>query len=198
MKWPAAIIVAAVIATGCATMSQPVDFFTLSAAANLQPLGGGAEERPELSIGVGPAQFPEYLDRPQLVQRNTANRLEVDEFRRWGGSLQDDFLRVLGENLSVLLGTSRIAIYPEAEQFALRYRVVLGVQQFERIPDGRVLLSVRWAVLDPRTERALLVRQSRLPQPVTGPGYDGVIAAKNTALAELSREVARAIATLER
>jgi len=33
-----------------------------------------------LAIGVGPVEFPKFLDRPQIVTRKSQHRVEVSEF----------------------------------------------------------------------------------------------------------------------
>ncbi|MBS1201851.1 MAG: hypothetical protein H6R22_360, partial [Chromatiaceae bacterium] len=105
---------------GCAS-SPPSSFYTLSplpAAQGRASLADGA-----IGIGLGPVTFPVFLDRPQIVTRDPANRLALDEFHRWGGTLQDDFLRVWSENLSHLVGTSRIVIFPSEVRYPLDFRV---------------------------------------------------------------------------
>ena len=68
------------------------------------------------------------------MTRSGENRLVYDESHRWGGSLEQDFLRVLGENLALLLNTERVAVYPIDPTFPIAYRVALDVQQFDGRP----------------------------------------------------------------
>ena len=68
----------------------------------MQPISKG------LTIGVGPIRFPDYLDRPGIVTRSSGNTIEIAEFDLWAGSLKDDFMRILAENLSILLGTEKM------------------------------------------------------------------------------------------
>lgn len=183
---------------GCAGKSPPAEFYTLNAITRAEvrvPADPGQEG---IAIAVGPAAFPEFLDRPQIVTRTGPHKLEVDEVHRWGGSLQGDFIRVLGENLSILLGTSRLVLYPAEERFPVTYRLVLDVQQFEGSRDGDVMLNVRWTLLGPRGGDALLVRQSLIRASVASTDYDALVSAKSRALATLSREIAGAIERLHR
>ncbi len=102
-----------------------------------------------LGIGLRPVTFPGFLDRPQIVSRDGNNRLTLDEFNRWGGGLQDDFLRVWSKNLAYLVDTSRILIFPTEVHFPLDFRITANVLTFGT-PAGEALLKVRWAVLDSR------------------------------------------------
>ena len=52
------------------------------------------------AISVGPVSWPRYLDQPRIVTRAGTNRLEANEFNRWGGSLEDDFVRTVIKNMS--------------------------------------------------------------------------------------------------
>ncbi len=151
--------------SACAT-SPPSRFYTLT------PLPEAEEPRADISggslaIGIGPVVFPQFLDRPQLVMRDGSNRLELEEFNRWGGTLQDDFLRVWGENLGHLLATSRILILPSESRMPLDFRITAEVVSFEGRPGGDALLKVRWAVMDPRLERSLAAREDLYRCPIT-------------------------------
>ena len=179
---------------GCAA-SPPSNFFTL------RPLPAadrpGAVTGAGIGIGLGPVTFPGFLDRPQIVSRDGNNRLSLDEFNRWGGTLQDDFLRVWSENLSYLVGTSRILIFPTSVRVPLDFRITADVLTFEGTPAGEAVLKVRWAVLDPRLEQALAVRETSYRQPL-GPPADraALIAAMSAALGAFSEDVAAVLRSL--
>lgn len=150
--------------SACAT-SPPSRFYTLT------PLPEAEERRADISggslaIGIGPVVFPQFLDRPQLVMRDGSNRLALEEFNRWGGTLQDDFLRVWGENLGHLLATSRILILPSESRMPIDFRITAEVVSFEGRPGGDALLKVRWAVMDARLEQSLAAREDLYRCPI--------------------------------
>jgi uncharacterized lipoprotein YmbA len=198
------------VLAGCGT-SPPSSFYTLTpipAASREVSLAGGL-----VGIGLGPVTFPAFLDRPQIVSRDSRNRLALDEINRWGGTLQDDFLRVWSENLSYLLGTSRIVIFPSEVRYPLDFRITADVLRFEGTPDGEAVLKVRWAVLDPYLEKALAVNEgtyrehfAETPlQSKTAGKREGepdnrsaLIAALSTTLAAFSQDVAAVVGRLPR
>jgi len=149
-----------------------------------------------LAVAVGPVRFPEFLDRPQIVSRAGTNRLTLDEFHRWGGTLQDDFLRVLGENLGALLGTGRILVEPAEARFPLDFRVIADVLSFEGSSSGEVVLKVRWGVLDPYLEQALVVRENSYRRRASTDDPQAMIAALSETLASFSRDVADQLRSL--
>ncbi|HWU36721.1 MAG TPA: ABC-type transport auxiliary lipoprotein family protein, partial [Candidatus Acidoferrum sp.] len=64
-----------------------------------------------LAIGVGPVRLPQYLSGREIVTRTDPYNIDLAEFDRWGGSLQDDFTRNLLENLSLYLANDRTSLY---------------------------------------------------------------------------------------
>jgi uncharacterized lipoprotein YmbA len=146
-----------------------------------------------LAIGVGPIAIPKTIARPQIVTRSGPNRLEVDEFHRWAGSLREDFLRVLSANLSILLKTNRVTTHPWEDYFKPTYRVVIDVHQFDGSPGEQVMLNVTWTITGRDGRSGLLVRKSMITQPVSGKDYEAFVAAKSQVIASFSREIAAEI-----
>jgi uncharacterized lipoprotein YmbA len=178
-----------IIIGACATTSPPVEFYTLS------PMLPSARPSPalgQLAIGIGPLEFPEFLDRPQIVSRTGPNRLDVAEFYRWGGSVEGDFLRVLGENLGSLLGTDRIVVYPTEAPFPLDYRITGDVLRFEPSTAGTAVLKARWALVDERSGQVVAVRGAAIERSAGGADYASQVAALSAALAAFSEEIAAA------
>ena len=82
----------------------------------------------ERSVGVGPVEFPEYLDRHSVVRRTSPNQLDVAEFELWGQSLQANFTQVLGQNLEILVpGVVAVAFPWKGPDQKLAYRLVVDL-----------------------------------------------------------------------
>jgi uncharacterized lipoprotein YmbA len=148
------------------------------------------------AIGVGPIKLPEHLDRPQIVTRTSRNALQLAEFDRWAGSLKGDFSRVLAENLSILLFTDRVSLYPWRRSVPIEYQVVVDVTRFDGELGGNAWLIARWTVFRGRDKEALFMEKSGISEPSGAGGYEAMIAAQSRALAHLSREIAQAIKTI--
>jgi len=190
------------VPAGCAT--KPSIFYTLSATSAGGAAAGdpGSAHRPDggegLAVAIGPVHFPEFLDRPQIVSRTSDHRLAVDEFHRWGGSLRDDFLRVLGENLGRLLGTSRVLVEPADARFPLDFRVVADVLAFEGTAGGEAVLEVRWTVVDPGRGQALAVRDGTYRSRPATADPEAMVAALSETLSAFSRDLAEQLRGLPR
>ncbi|MCP5159664.1 MAG: membrane integrity-associated transporter subunit PqiC [Gammaproteobacteria bacterium] len=188
------VIAGLFLLVGCGS-TPPTEFYTLNPLSASLQTAQTEVSRSDITIGVGPITLPEFLDRPQIVTRTTANRLNVDEFHRWGGSLQEDFARVLVENLSRLLATNRVSVYPSPEPLHLLYRIVIDVQQFDGHLGVGVTLNAVWTLLDENADKPLINKRFERFAPVTSSDYEALVAAHSTALAALSHELADAIRT---
>jgi hypothetical protein len=181
-----------VVALACSSSPTP-RFYALNAI--------GPEEAPastdHLGVVVGPINIPRYLQRPQIVSRKGDSRLHYDEFNRWGGSLESEILRVLGENLGVLLGTDRIIVYPRRAVFPTRYGVRLDFERFDGQRGEDLVLKVRWVVLPAGGGDAVHVEVTTLREPLDGSGVQELVRAHSAALAGLSRTIATRIGQLE-
>jgi uncharacterized lipoprotein YmbA len=180
---------------GCAS-SPASRFYTLSSlsgpvkASAGQPLGKGP------TIGLGPIRFPDYLDRPGIVTRGSGNLIEIAEFDLWAGSLKDDFLRVLAENLSILLETDKMLLYPYIGVVPLDFRIGMNLNRFEGTPGERVVLDATWVVLEGPDKKEGVVQKSQITETVSGSDYQALVAAQSRAVEKLGREIAKAIQAL--
>ncbi len=177
---------------GCGGKSGPTTFYTLS------PIEAAPESSPkaatgEVNIGVGPVTFPAELDRQRIVTRSGRNRLEINEFHRWGGSLEANFVRVLTENLSALLHSNHIMAQPWERYFTPDYRVVIDVRRFDGRLEEYASLNATWMIVKTGSDKPLVVRQTIVQEAVASKGYDGLVAAQSAAAATISREIAAAL-----
>jgi len=176
--------------------TPPVAYYTLNTLPEMQQEIPAAVMDDTLAIGVGPVEFPKFLDRPQIVTRKSQNQIEVSEFHRWAGSFPGDFSRVLAKNISILLPSDRVAVYPWGEQFSPTYRVKLDVEQFDGQLGERVVLDVTWMVTDQEGTDKLVVRKSLIEEPVSDKTYEALVVADSNALVTLSRTIVEEIRKL--
>lgn len=189
-----AFLVCVLLLPGCAR-SGPVRYYQLSA---LDGAGTGPviPEAGRMVLGIGPVRLPEYLDRPQMVTRLTPNRLELADSHRWIEPLGENIPRVLGENLSALLGTDRILLHPWPLPRPPDYQLLVEVLHLENESDGAARLVVLWSVKGKEGGMVLPERRSsyRIPAPARSP--EGMVVALNEALGSFCREVAQALTPL--
>lgn len=189
-----AAMLAVLLLAGCAGKSPRVDFYVLSADA--RAVAGLAGSCSTQAISVGPVSWPRYLDQPRIITRAGTNRLEASEFNRWGGSLEDDFVRTAIENLSALLQSELVVNYRRSNNFSPVYRVEMVVLRFDGQLGGDVALDVKWGVINEATGKYELVTTSSIQRGTSGQDYDALVNASSMALSQLSEEIAAQLAQL--
>ncbi len=142
--------------------------------------------------------LPNHLDRPQIVTRLSQNQVDLNEFNQWAGSLRDNFSEVLAENLSTLIPTNRISLYPWKRSTRIDYQVAVYVKRFDVMADGDASLIARWRVSGPNGNGALLETKSIFSKPVSAQSYEAKVSAMSQLIEDLSKEIAAAIDAMSR
>lgn len=189
------IITLLVIISGCSS-TQLSKFYLLQPMSDTETKSHLRTSKPGIIIGVGPVEFPDYLNRPQIVTRVGSNELRLSEFNRWAESLEENFSQVLAENLAKLLSTDSIFLYPWTGSAQIEYQVEVHVIRLDGVPSGEISLKVHWTLIDGDGNTILLMKRSNFIEPVSGQGYGELVAAKSRALASLSLEIAKDIRTI--
>jgi hypothetical protein len=144
---------------------------------------------------VGPVEVPQYVNRPEIVTGHTSPALQSADLAVWAEPVRDGFTRVLAENLSLLLATERVALFPW-QSGAPDYQVVVNVIQFLGQPGGDVSLVALWSLLGKQGQEALVSKKSSFREPTGGQDYEALVAALSRTVAALSRDIAAAISAL--
>ena len=194
-KMVGAFLCVAFLLAGCGS-TPTTQFYKLSSLPSPQQENPATLLGENIAIGVGPVELPAYLDRPQIVTRKSQNQLEISEFHRWAASLPGDFARVLAKNISTLLPTDQVAVYPWEGTFTPTYQVKLNVEQFDGQVGKQIFLRVIWSLVGQEGAKVLVVRKTLIEEPVLTDDYDGLVAAQSNALATLSREIVEEIRRL--
>jgi uncharacterized lipoprotein YmbA len=169
-------------------------FFTLTPIPEADEIvTKGVSYQAGISVGIGPISIPGYLDRTEIVTRVRANQLDVSQHDLWAEPLEDNFARVLSQNLSALLHTDRIKLYPWPVVNKPDYQVQVEVLRFEASAAGDVQLSARWAVRDTGEKNSSEYSESHISYPARTTSVDGAVATLSEALGNLSREIAAAV-----
>jgi uncharacterized lipoprotein YmbA len=184
------------IISGCAGTSEPSRFFLLLTLPETGERGSSPVGSASPSVMVGPITLAAYLDRDQIVRRPGGNELAINEFVRWGEPLQDNFYRVLIDNLSFLLNTAEVYGFNRHEIFPADFQVSIDVIRFDSEVDGDAYLSAFWTVYGDDGETVLLTRKSNYQARPASDDVVGMVAAQNRTLTEFSREIAAAIRSL--
>jgi len=195
-QWGAIALSAMVTQTLLACgQTEPSRLYTLSDLTSTET----APYKPDgIAVGIGPVSLPLYLDRAQIMVRQSANRLEASEFDRWAEPLKTTVPRVLTENLSVLLATDRVYSLPRRQRVLLDYNVVIDVGRFEPTAAGSVSLVARWQIFGSDDKKRLADGKTVVERDGTAPGdFEAMAALMSDALIILSRDIAAKIAAFK-
>jgi hypothetical protein len=191
------VLLISVLLVGCGSSPPPTEFYTLNSLGSMTQKTDPADADQNIAIGIGPVEIPEILDRPQIVTRTGPNKLKMDEFHRWAGPLEAGFAQVLAENISLLLATDKVAVYPWEVDFKPHYRIALDIRYFEGQWGENVVLDVVWRVSGQESQKIQTVKASVIKEPLPAADYEALVAAKSKTIAQLSREIVQEIRKLQ-
>ncbi len=182
---------------GCGSIFPKPIPSRLFALSSLPYTGADTDHSGQISLGIGPVRFPGYLDRQEIVTRVEQNRFDLFEYDRWAEPLDQNFTRVLTQNLSLLLRTDAIVAYPWPIDKKPHYRVEIQVLRFESNSAREAELAARWAVIDETGKKAPSLKESRLTRPAKEKSIDASVAALSETVADLSREIAKTVIAVD-
>jgi uncharacterized protein len=193
------ILLVCFISAGCSFLEvkpDPSRFFALASLPQIKErMARNSPGTDALTLGIGPVKIPGYLDRQQLVTRVSQNRFAVAENDRWAEPLDENFSRVLSQNLSILLQTDRIVAYPWERSQQPAYQVQVEVLRFEPNAEQLVELSARWIIVD-GAKKTISSRESYLTHPARDKSTEASVAAMSDVVGGLSKEIAADIRAL--
>lgn len=183
------------ILSGCAS-SKPTRFYTLSSLVKSETATKTTPTEQDISIGIRPVRLPEYLDRPQIITLTSTNKLKLAEFNKWAEPLNENISRVLMENLSTLLSTDYVFMFPWNRARSVEYRVEVDVIRFEGTLGDRITLKAKWTVFGDYGKKESMTRTTSYTERIEGQDYGAMVAAMSRTLEGLSRDIAHAIKSL--
>ena len=175
---------------GCG-VTPPARFYILTPAGN-----SDTGSQPGPALGIGPVDFPAYLDRPEIAHRSGDNQLSFAESDRWAEPLKTTFTRTLAENLSAMLPTDQVNLYPWTRSTRVDYQITVDVLRFDADASGNVVLSAGWKIIHPDNNHVLGRYRQRYTQAAGGLRYPAIVAAQSRTLERLSQDIAASIAAL--
>ena len=170
--------------------------YVLNSLYSVEPQPQPLADLNAIGILVGPVRLPLYLDRSDIVTRDSQNKVEIADFAQWAGPLQENFPRVLAENLAVLLSTDRVGIFPGERARLFDYNVTVYVTRFDGMLGEKAHLRARWVILDKKRKKVLFEKHTVQSQSAENESMEALIAAQSHTLANLSREITAAIKAL--
>ena len=171
---------------GCSLLQPAIDpsrFFVLNAVAQEGETGS------QLALGVGPLHLPSYLAVTEIQVRTSATELVRSPVDRWAEPLSDGILRVLAQDLSAVLGTRDVVLFPWYAEQQPELQVSVSIRRFEIDPEGGALLEARYEVTRLAGGGPGRLRDFAVRKAPSGPGTAASVAALSDALADLATDI---------
>jgi len=189
--------VISLISVGCVLRSNATTkFYILSPL--VQPVVEKQDEKGKKckTIGIGPLDLPGYLDRPEIVTRVNPDELELAELDNWAEPLKDNITRVLAENISRLLCTEDVVIFPWKQSSHIDYQIDINIIWMDGKLGEKAILATQWAIIDASGKSVLLTKRSQYTESVTETTYSALVAAYSQLIANFSHDIAQAVKSL--
>jgi hypothetical protein len=187
-----AVLLLTLAGAGCST-TPPVRYHSLQPVASASAQVKVAVQ-PRQRIAIGPVSIPSQLDRPELVVEAGDHRVAVIDRQRWSAPLKDEISRLLAADVGRARKNSVVSVSSQAGKPEADLNVSVHFGRLELEPGVAATLEALWTV---QGDDGVVIRStgSSVRIPVSGPGYDGLVAALSKAVHLLAEQIA---ATLPR
>lgn len=173
--------------------TKPASYYLLTADKSRDVVLSATDDKPAVLIRA--VTIPDYLARKQIVTRNSAHGLMVSDQHRWGGKFRKNIERVLAKNLSYYLSNANVAVSPHSQPIDPTYFLEVSINEFERLENGRVMLSVDWYLIDPESLKSVSFAKENISSEnsVAENDYHAIVGSMSTALDVLGHKIAYAV-----
>ena len=190
--------VAAFVA-GCAGSGGAERFFALNDGGVVQfttTRPGFAPASVLPGIVVSAVTVPELVDRPQIVTRDSSNRVVVSEQNLWAEPLRAGIARTLATRLARAMDEAgrpvQVAAYPQSSIANPDLRVTIDIVRFDAVPNGEAVVDALWSVRRV-ADAAVRTGHTVVSVPIDGSDYDAIVRAWNEAVSTVDRDIAATV-----
>ncbi|WP_331346589.1 PqiC family protein [Cellvibrio sp. UBA7661] len=146
------------------------------------------------TIGLGPIELADYLDRSYIVRNRDTNRLQLADNDHWGEPLEKGIARVLAINLMNRDSTRLVEHFPWRSDVTPALSVRLNIYDLQLI-NGAATINASWKLIDNST-KTVLSQQRFVRSKSSGESASQITKAYSELLAELAEEMNQALITI--
>ncbi len=179
------VAVAAAVAGLVACASVPTHFYTLQQGAGTR--ANAPTVTPTFLIDLLPVAVPAQIDQPELLVRQSDQRVAVLDNERWAAPVAAELRDAFAADLVGTLGTRDVhgLAHPPTTPV---YRIQIDVRRFDSWPGRHALIEADWSARGD-AERALLTCTSSASESVE-PGYDALVQGHQRAIGRIADDIA--------
>lgn len=182
------ILLLAFMLAGCGT-SPRTHYYTLA------PATAPDHDKVRLSspITVSAVDLPPSLDRSSMVHRTGENTVAINGEDQWAAPLGEMTRRVLSQDLADDVPKDKLVL-PGAPAPPGTRRIVVSIVQFGTTPDGRVVLTGSWSMINGGGDTPAFSHAVALATPAPAAGSEGEAAGMSRLLRQLASQIAETLA----
>lgn len=196
-----AIVAALCVVAGCAGPGASENFYALNDGGVVvsSPATATAPARSLPGIVISAVTVPELIDRPQIVTRDSVNRVIVSEQHLWAEPIRAGVGRTLATRLSRTMQNAgkpvQVAAYPQSSIATPYLRITVDVVRFDAVPNGEAIVDALWSIRRV-TDDTVQTGRTTASSPIAGVSYEAIVAAWNEALLAVERDIGANVASL--
>ena len=182
---------------GCIGRGSPIHQYTLAAMAEsgappvLKYNGRGV-------ILVGPVTLPQQFAGSSIVTRFGPTVIRSSSTHLWAAPLDEQIAAVISRDLSLLLQSGNVSVYPGPRFAEKRYQVDLAIDRFDGMPGKEFTCNLTWTINDLQTRKIIQRKNFSLTIPVNEDNYGAYVTAASTVISRLcAAELAPAVSHLQ-
>lgn len=181
------LFASAALLSAC-TKTKPPRFYVLSATLKQQP---AAEQQVTSAVGIRLVSIPKFMDRPQITERVGEHEIQLANFDRWAGPLDENISSTLGDNLSALLPDARVVVFPWKPSQQPEMQVDVMIRRFDGQVGDAVVLEADWNIR--QADGSIHPASKTFTRKTADQEYASLVAVMSDLLADLSREIAEGV-----
>ena len=188
------IIISVLLALSACSVSPKSNIYLLKA---IEPVQAKSVAQKPISIYLQSVNFPDYLDRPQMVLRKDAVTLDIEEFQRWGEPLNISFERVFRGNLEMRLASATVLSKKTFSAMVFDYQLAIDVSRFDTDAQQQAILQLNWTILNGLGNKILFFSPDTITVIIKADNFQARVEAQSAAVAILADKVAVQLRGLE-
>jgi len=181
------VILLVLLLSACGT-SPKTNFYLLSSDNDIE-----SNTSEDISIGLWQINLPELIDRPEIVTRTGPYTIDMADFHRWAGDLENNVSILIAEELSHNLNTGYVTISPWPSYRNLDYQIKVLIREFTGELGGESKLEGAYIILNGKGNKKILDENFALKEKTKGGNYSDMVSAMSRLVIHLSAQISAAI-----
>ncbi len=183
------LLILLLLCTSCIQLGsdpQPMNYYLLESMSETPNNYSGKT----LDIDIELTNFPNYLDRLQIVTSNNNNGIDFSDSKRWAEPLQENLIQIIRENIALLLPGANISVSPWKTSSSDAIKVKLMVNKFSGKMGDHTQVDIRWIII--KSDKKSIQGHFTDQQPISN-DYRSLVVGLNTGANNLSLSLAKRI-----